>query len=69
MKQVLLSVEESKYKFLLQILEQFDFVKIEKSGIEKKAVLKEIADGMNSAALAAKGEIPSRLAKAILHEL
>ncbi len=69
MKQLVLSVEESKYKFLVEVLQHFDFVKIERERKDKKVLLKEIAEGMHSASLAAAGKIVSRPAKTFLHDL
>ena len=69
MKQVILTVEESKYHFLIEVLKHFDFVKIEKENSAKKTLLKEIAEGMHQAELAAKGTITTRSAKSFLNEL
>ena len=69
MKQILVSVEEKKYKFLIEVLKHFDFVKIEDDNITKKELLKEISEGMYKAHLATKGKAASRSAKSFLHEL
>ncbi len=69
MKQVIISVEDNKYPFLIEVLKQFDFVKIEKENRAKTNLLKQIAEGMQMAELAAKGAIATRPAKSFLNEL
>ena len=69
MKNVVLSIEERKYKFFMELLKNFDFVSIQKEDISKKQNLKHIAQGMQSAILASEGKIKSRSAKSFLNEL
>lgn len=69
MKQVILEVEEKKYKFLMEVLKNFDFVHVVKGDVAKKEAMKIIAEGMHSAVLASEGKIESRPAQAFLNEL
>lgn len=57
MKQIVLNVEEKKYKFFMELINNFDFVTISKEDAAKKQTLKQIANGMQSAILAGKGKI------------
>lgn len=69
MKQLVLNVDEKKYKFFLELVKSFDFVTIEKEDTAKKKVLKNIAEGMQKSILAGEGKIKSRSAKSFLNEL
>ncbi|GAA4748277.1 hypothetical protein [Flavisolibacter ginsenosidimutans] len=69
MKQVILHVDEKKYKFLMELLKNFDFVSIQKEDRTKTQTLTTIAEGMQEAILASKGKTSSRPAKAFLNEL
>ncbi len=69
MKQVVLEVEEKKYKFFIEVLKNFDFVNLVNEEVTKKETIKMIAKGMESALLASEGKIKSRSAKAFLNEL
>ncbi len=69
MKQVIVSVEDNKYPFFIEVLKHFDFVKIEEENEAKQNLLKEIAEGMHQAELAANGKVSTRSAKAFLDEL
>jgi len=69
MKQVTINIEERKYKFFMELIKNFDFLTIADENTAKKRVLKQIANGMQSAILADKGEIKTRSAKSFLNEL
>ena len=69
MKNVVLNIEERKYKFFMELLKNFDFVSIQKEDSAKKQSLRLIAEGMQSAILASEGKIKSRNAKSFLNEL
>jgi hypothetical protein len=69
MKNVVLSIEERKYKFFMELLKNFDFVSIQKEDFAKKQSLRLITQGMQSAILASEGKIKSRNAKSFLNEL
>lgn len=69
MKQVVLQVQEDKYQFFMELLKNFDFVNVQKEQEAKKQLIKQIAEGMNGAVLAAKGKIKSKPAKDFLNEL
>lgn len=69
MKQVVLEADEKKYKFFMEALKDFDFVKVVKEEVAKKKTIKIMAEGMQDALLASEGKIKSRYAKACLNEL
>lgn len=69
MKQIVLNVDEKKYKFFIELIKNFDFVKITDESTAKKQTLKEIAQGMQAAMLAGNGKIKTRSAKSFLNEL
>lgn len=69
MKQVVLNVDERKYKFFMELIKNFDFITVSNEETAKKQTLKEIALGMQAAMLADKGKIKTRSAKAFLNEL
>ncbi len=60
MKQLVLNVQEKKYKFLIELLENFDFVSVQEEDKTKKQVLKHIAEGIHSALLASQGKMETR---------
>jgi hypothetical protein len=68
MKEITIQVKESKYKFLLELLKNFDFVSIQKEPGKKELFL-SIAKGMKEAELASRGKLKSRSAKSFLNEL
>jgi len=72
MKQVTIEVQDNKYRFLLELLKNFNFIKIktEKKFVsEKELTLRNIASGMQEAILASQNKIKSRPAKDFLNEL
>ena len=69
MKQIVVNVEEKKYKFFMELIKNFDFITIGTTHNGKKQILKEIAEGMNSSMLADKGKLKTRSAKSFLNEL
>lgn len=69
MKQVTLNVASDKYNFFMELVKNFDFVSIAKSDKKKSQLLKEIAEGMHQANLAAKGKIKTRSIESLLDEL
>ena len=69
MKQLILNIDEKKYKFFIELIQNFDFISVSKENTAKKQILKQIAHGMQAAMLADKGKIKTRSAKAFLNEL
>ncbi len=69
MKQVVLNIDEKKYKFFMELIKNFDFITVTPESTAKKQVLKQIATGMQAAILADKGGIKTRSAKSFLNEL
>jgi hypothetical protein len=69
MKQVVLNVDERKFKFFMELIKNFDFITITEEDKAKKQTIKQIAQGMQAAILADKGKIKTRSAKSFLNEL
>lgn len=72
MKQVIIEVKDDKYRFFLELVKNFNFIKIrnEKKFVsEKEIALRNIASGIQEAILAGQGKIKSRPAKDFLNEL
>jgi hypothetical protein len=67
MKEITLEVQEKKYKFLIDLLKNFDFISIKKAS--HKEDITAIARGMREAKLASEGKVKSRPAKSFLNEL
>lgn len=68
MKEIVLEVDERKYKFFLDLLKNFDFVSVKKN-VSHKDLIMSVAKGMHEAKLAAEGKLKSRPAKSFLNEL
>ena len=61
MKQLILSIPESKYNFFNQLLKNLSFVKIEKS-VEpsKEEILHSIEQGLKEVELMRQGKLPKK---------
>jgi len=68
MKELTLEIEERKYKFFLDLVNNFDFVSVRKSTSNKELIM-SVAKGMKEAKQASEGKIKSRSAKSFLNEL
>ena len=71
-KQITLTIKENKYPFFLELVKNFDFVKIDESletEPSKDEILKGIEEGFNEAKLFEQGKIKLKSASELLHEL
>ena len=68
MKEIILEVEERKYRFFLDLLKNFDFVSVKKDSSNRDMIM-SVAKGMHQAKLASAGKIKSRSAKSFLNEI
>lgn len=66
MKEIILEVDERKYKFFLDLLKNFDFVSVKKDSSHRDSIM-SVAKGMYQAKLASEGKMKSRSAKSFLH--
>jgi polyhydroxyalkanoate synthesis regulator phasin len=66
---VLLDIRESKALFLMELLNNFSFVKIQLITNEKALFLQEIKEAVDTVNLVKKGEMSVRSAKDLLNEL
>ena len=69
MKQIILEIEERKYKFFMDLIKNFDFINVQKENIAKKKTLFHVAKGMQESVMAENGKVKSRSAKSFLNEL
>ena len=69
MKQLTISVDESKYEFIMELLNNFHFVQVNEVSDTKKNALNHIAEGMEYALLASEGKLRTKKAKAFINEL
>lgn len=72
MKSLTLEIKEGKFNFFLELLKNFNFVRVasdKKISAEKQEVLLGIARGVLEAKLASQGKLKSRPAKEFLDEL
>ena len=69
MKQVILNVKESKFKFFMELVRSFDFVRIDGDGDSKEAILSNIKKGLEEVKLARQGKLKTTPAKDFLNEL
>jgi len=66
---VLLDVKESKALFLMELLNNFSFVKAKPLTDEKALLLQEIREAVDIVKLAKKGKLLARPAKELLNEI
>ncbi len=66
---VLLDVKESKALFLMELLNNFSFVKVEPITDEKALLLHELKEAVNTVNLVKKGKLSARPVKQLLNEL
>lgn len=66
---ILLDIKDSKVSFILELLKNFKFVKIEPMTPYKADVLKEIKDSIEEYNLVKEGKVKARDAKNLLDEL
>jgi hypothetical protein len=70
MKQITLNIKDSKFKFFLELIKNFDFVQVEENeGDAKEAILANIKQGLEEVKLVQEGKMKSRPAKELLDEL
>jgi polyhydroxyalkanoate synthesis regulator phasin len=66
---VLLDIKESKALFLMELLNNFSFVKAQPITNEKALLLGEIKEAVDAVNLVKKGKMSARPAKKLLNEL
>lgn len=70
MRQLTLKVKESKFRFLIELLKNFDFVQVDSEDEDsKEAILKNIREGLKEVQLIKQKKIKTRSAKDFLNEL
>ena len=69
MKQLTISVDESKYEIIIELLNNFHFVQVNEVSETKKHTLNHIAEGMEYAILASEGKLRTKKAKDFINEL
>ncbi len=70
MRQLTLKVKESKFRFLIELLKNFDFVQVDSEDEDsKEAILKNIREGLKEVQLIKQKKLKTRSAKDFLNEL
>jgi hypothetical protein len=70
MKQITLNVAENKLDFFIDLIRNFDFVKVENQPEPSKAeILQSIETGMKQVELIRKGKLPKKKIEDLLREL
>jgi len=71
MKEVTLYIQENKFKFFMDIVRNFDFVKVGDvdAGDSKDAIINNIKTGLNEIKQIEHGKLKARPAKDFLNEL
>ena len=66
-KTITVRVPESKYSFLMELLDNLEFVEIEEPS--KEHLIREIKQGFREAKLVQAGKLPKKTARELLNEL
>jgi hypothetical protein len=66
-RKITLRVPESKYSFLLELLENLEFVELEEPS--KEQLLHEIKQSFQEVKMMEAGKLPKKTARELLHEL
>ena len=66
---LLLDIKESKVLFLMELLHNFSFVKVQPITNEKALLLQEIKEAVDAVNLVKKGKLSARPAKELLNEI
>ncbi len=72
MKQIVLSIEDRKYNFFMELIKSFSFIKIEKKNklnASQIAYVNGLKEALEEVELHEKGKTKSKLAKDFLNEL
>lgn len=70
MKQITIQIPESKFNFFIELLKNFDFVKIEEiDGDAKESVVKNLEQGFSELKKFRQGKLKTTKAKDFLNEL
>ena len=64
-----LEIKESKAQFVMELLDNFSFVKIKPITNEKALLLSEIREAVDTVNLIKRGKIQARPAKELLNEI
>ena len=72
MKQIVLSIEDRKYNFFMELIKSFSFIKIEKKNklnASQIAYVNGLKEALEEVELHEKGKTKSKLVKDFLNEL
>ena len=65
----LLEIKEGKAPFVMELLDQFSFVKVLPLTREKGVLLREMKESVDALSLAKKGSLKARPARELLNEI
>jgi hypothetical protein len=66
---VLLDIKDEKAPFVLELLQNFPFVKAKKLSSEKNQLIAEIEEAVKNVKLAKQGKLKAQSARELYHEL
>jgi hypothetical protein len=66
-RKIIVRVPESKYSFLIELLENLEFIKIEEPS--KEQLIQEIKQSFKEVKMMEAGKLPKKTARELLHEL
>ena len=66
---VLLDIKDNKAEFVLELLQNFSFVKTKTISDEKGVLMEEIKEAVDNLKLVREGKLAARSAKELLNEL
>jgi len=70
MRQVTLSVSDSKFKFFMELVRSLDFVQVEEdAGDSREAILANVRQGLEEVGQIEQGKLSGRPAQQLLDEL
>jgi hypothetical protein len=70
MKQIVLTIKDTKYRFFMELIKSFDFVQIEDiEGDSKKDIVKNLTHGFKDLKLYKQGKLKTTSAKDFLDEV
>ncbi len=64
-----IEVRDDKAAFILELLKNFSFVKLDEASMEKARVLEELKEAVNEVNRAKRGEVKLQTARELLNEL
>ncbi|MDR3286369.1 MAG: hypothetical protein LBT27_02885 [Prevotellaceae bacterium] len=68
-KRVVLNVRDNKYPFLIELLNNFDFIQVEEQGDSEEEIVANLTEAFEQIKLIKEGKLKTTPAKDFLNEL